>query len=103
MAADLNSYLKTLTRFLDERDLQLSVPKCFVTLFTPNTREHKTTPKVTINGEDLPLNKTSKLLGVTFDTAVTFTNYVKLAAKKTELTSKRHSRKHPGANQQRHS
>ena len=74
LSKDINSYLTTLCNFLDSRDLEVSTPKCSVTLFTPSTKEHKITPDVKINGKALIL------LGVTFDTALTFGPHCKLAA-----------------------
>ena len=80
LSKDINSYLTTLCNFLDSRDLEVSTPKCSVTLFTPSTKEHKITPDVKINGKALILAKTPKILGVTFDTALTFGPHCKLAA-----------------------
>ena len=80
LSKDINSYLTTLCNFLDSRDLEVSTPKCSVTLFTPSTKEHKITPGVKINGKALILAKTPKILGVTFDTALTFGPHCKLAA-----------------------
>ena len=80
LSKDINSYLTTLCNFLDSRDLEISTPKCSVTLFTPSTKEHKITPDVKINGKALILAKTPKILGVTFDTALTFGPHCKLAA-----------------------
>ena len=82
MTYDINRYLQTLCRFLVERNLQISTPKCSVTLCTPNTKEHKLTPKIVINNLTLDLVKTPEILGVTFDTAYTFTAHCKNSAAK---------------------
>jgi hypothetical protein len=83
MTRELNEYLATLSSFLENRKMELSVPKCSVTLFTPDSREHKKHPEVMINGNKLRLEKTPKLLGVTFDTGLTFAAHCKAASKKT--------------------
>ena len=73
----LNPYLEKLTAFLEERELLVSPEKSTVTYFTPDTKEAKIHPNITLKGTALPLEKTPKLLGVTFDTMHTFTHHVK--------------------------
>ena len=68
----LNAYLITLTRFLCDRQLTISTQKSSVTLFTPDNAQFNLHPQVTINGNLLPLVKTPKILGITFDPKFTF-------------------------------
>jgi len=68
----LNTYLTTLSNFLTDRHLIISTQKSSVTLFTPDNAQLDTHPQVTINGNLLPLVKTPKILGVTFDPKLTF-------------------------------
>ena len=82
VAREINEYLATLCQFLDARALEVSTPKCSVTLFTPWTKQHKTHPKILLNGLALELKKTPKVLGVIFDTAFTFSPHCKAVATK---------------------
>jgi retron-type reverse transcriptase len=68
----LNTYLATLSQFLNDRQLIISPQKSSVTLFTPDNAQLNCHPQVTINGNLLPLEKTPKILGVTFDPKLTF-------------------------------
>ena len=68
----LNIYLTTLSQFLKDRQLIISPQKSSVTLFTPDNAQLNYHPQVTINGNLLPLEKTPKILGVTFDPKLTF-------------------------------
>ena len=62
--------------YLEERDLEVSPEKSTVTLFTPDTNQHKIHPQVFIKGKLVKLDKNPKLLGVTFDTMHSFTSHV---------------------------
>ena len=46
--------------------------KSSVTLFTPDTHQSHLHPKVKIGDDVIPLNRTPKILGVTWDTHLTF-------------------------------
>ena len=46
-----------------------------MTLFTPDTHEHHLHPQVKLADQVLPLKKKSKVLGVTLDTDLTFTQH----------------------------
>ena len=76
MEANTNSYLASLQTYLTQNNLHLSIPKCSTTLFTPDNHQSNYHPKILINDIQLPLNKSPKLLGVTFDTHFTFRNHV---------------------------
>ena len=46
----LNSYLEEITAYLKDNSLLISAPKSSVTLFTPDTHQAKTHPKITHRG-----------------------------------------------------
>jgi hypothetical protein len=72
LVSKLNEYLPRLKDFFSERKLMISAAKSTITLITPDPREVNIHPQVHINGEVLPLERTPKILGVTFDTMLTF-------------------------------
>ena len=53
----------------------MSTAKSTVTLFTPDTHEHHLHPQVKLADQVLPLKKKPKVLGVTLDTNLTFTQH----------------------------
>ena len=53
----------------------MSTAKSTVTLFTPDTQEHHLHPQVKLADQVLPLKKKPKVLGVTLDTHLTFTQH----------------------------
>ena len=60
----------------------MSTAKYTVTLFTPDTHEHHLHPQVKLAGQVLPLEKKPKVLGVTLDIHLTFTqHYNKIAVR----------------------
>jgi hypothetical protein len=77
LETQINSYLTTLSESLRNHNLRLSIQKSFVTLFTSDSHQSRLHPSITINNQPLPLNKTPKLLGVTFDTFMAFHHHAK--------------------------
>ena len=57
------------------KKLTVSTAKSIVTLFTPDTHEHHLHPQVKLADHVLPLKKKPKVLGVTLDTHLTFTQH----------------------------
>ena len=57
------------------KKLTVSTAKSTVTLFTPDTHEHQIHPQVKLADQVLPLEKKPKVLGVTLDTHLTFTQH----------------------------
>jgi len=84
MSRRLKEYLSELASFFTSRDLLISVPKSSVTLITPATSEAKIHPQVILNEALIPLNKTPKVLGVTFDTMLSFANHAGDVARRTK-------------------
>jgi len=72
----LTAHAEAVGHWAEERDLQLSIPKSHVTLFTSDTHQFHLHPTVNLNGSPLPLQRCPKLLGVTFDPYLTFTPHV---------------------------
>lgn len=76
MCTNINNYINSVTDYLEERELLVSAEKSTVTLFTPDTHEYNLHPQIKIKGELIRLDKTPKVLGVTFDTMHYFNHHV---------------------------
>ena len=68
----INRYLKHISDYLKDNSLLISAPKSTVTLFTPDTHQAQLHPRITLENAPLPLERTPKILGVIFDTTLTF-------------------------------
>ena len=68
----VNTYLTEMSRFLWESSLLISVPKSSVTLFTPDTAQANTRPKIKIADSELPLVRSPKIIGVYLDIFFSF-------------------------------
>ena len=71
----LNIYLSQVLNYINNKKVTVSTDKYTVTLFTPDTHEHHLHPQVKLADQVLPLVKKSKVLGVTLDTYLTFTQH----------------------------
>ena len=71
----LNMYLSQVLNYIDNTKLTVSTAKSTVTLFTPDTHEHHLHPQVKLADQVLPLEKKLRVLGVTLDTHLTFTQH----------------------------
>ena len=78
----LNQYMITLLNYLEERELLVSPEKSTVTLFTPDRRQGNIHPKIILKDKIIPLEKNPKLLGVIFDTFLTFSQHIKSSTDK---------------------
>ena len=58
------------------KDLQISTQKSTATLFTSENRQSQLNPDITLNSHPLPLDRRPKILGVTFDTHLTFSPHI---------------------------
>jgi len=91
-AADaLTVHAESVRGWAEERDLQISTPKSFATLFTSDTHQSHLHRTVTLNNFPLPLERHPKLLGVTFDTHFFFAQHM-LTVKKRKLNASRSSK-----------
>ena len=70
----LNIYLSQVLKYIKKK-LTVSTAKSTVTLFTLDTHEHHLHPQVKFADQVLPLKKKPKVLGVTLDTHLTFTQH----------------------------
>ena len=77
LTTEINKYMNTLAEYLEERNLIISPEKSTVTWFTPATAEANLHPEVTIKEKQIKLDKTPKLLGVTFDTMFCFGPHIR--------------------------
>lgn len=84
MTNRLNTYLNTLSDFLEERELKVSPEKSTVTLFSPDTKDYKIHPKIYIRNQLVTLENTPKLLGVTFDSLLKFSHHVQSSINNTK-------------------
>ena len=75
MKDSLNSYLEEITAYLEDYSLLISATKSSVTLFTPNTQQAKTHPKILFEDSRLPLVQCPKILGVHLDTSLSFNKH----------------------------
>ena len=76
-AADaLTIHAESVRDWAEKGGLQISAPMSFVTFFTPDTNQSFHHPTVTLNNSPQPLERHSKLPGVTFDIHFFFTQLV---------------------------
>ena len=84
LAKCINEYVKSLTNLLMERELIVSQEKSTVTLFTPDSGEAQVHPVIYVQEQRVKLDKTPKLLGVTFDTMFCFGPHIQNTINKAE-------------------
>ena len=97
----LNSYLEEITAYLKDNTLLIYAPKSSVTLFTPDTHQAKTHPRILLEDSRLPLVQCPKNLGVHMDTSLSFNKHSSHIAEReypTEIISSRIWLVHPGDN-----
>ena len=75
MEDSINSYLEEITAYLKDNSLLISAPKSEVTLFTPDTHQAKTHPKILIEYSQLHLVQCPMILGVHLDTSISFNKH----------------------------
>ena len=61
--------------YLKENSLLISAPRSTVTLFTSDTHKFQTHPDITLEDTQLPLKRTTKILGVIMDPSLSFNKY----------------------------
>ena len=71
----LNIYLSQVLNYINNEKETVSMAKSTVTLFKPDTHEHHLHPQVKLTDQVLSLKKKPKVLGVTLDTHLTFTQH----------------------------
>ncbi|XP_018013347.1 uncharacterized protein LOC108670388 [Hyalella azteca] len=80
--ADLSELLRGVSDWSTAKKLAGAPGKSSVTLFTPDTHQSRLHPSATICNCIIPLDKTPKILGVTWDTLFTFSPHVRAIATK---------------------
>ena len=78
----ITTYLSRLDDFLEDNGLIVSLEKTTVTLLTPDPRQARTHSPVAMFNSQLKLERTLKLLGVTYDTMLTFGQHTANVCKK---------------------
>src|ERR1044072_111919 len=69
-------YLTQIQTWLTENRMTAFPNKSSITLITTDRHLSNTHPQVLLNNTPIPLNKTPKILGLTFDTHLTFTKHI---------------------------
>lgn len=75
--ASINRYLPVLVDYLHARNLIISTTNSTVSLLTPHAAQSQLHPQIYIDNQFLPLERQPKILGLTFDTHLTFTPHTK--------------------------
>ena len=83
LISDLNIYLSQVLNYI-KKQLTVSTAKSIITLFTPDTHEHHIHPQVKLVDQVLPLEKKPRVLGVTLDSQLTFTQHLNNIAAKVQ-------------------
>ena len=68
-------YLSQVLNYINNKKLSVSTAKSTVTLFTPDTHEHHIHPQVNLFDQVLSFEKKPKVLRVTLNTHLTFTQH----------------------------
>lgn len=82
MCSKLNIYLEELNNWFISRGLKLSPSKSTATLFSTWTKEIKKELNIIIDGKKLPTVNNPKILGIIFDSMLTFNAHATSVAKK---------------------
>ena len=77
MYPTINAYLTELATWLEERNLRLSTEKSTVSLFSTWTKEVGKQLSISVAGNKIPTNPNVKVLGVTMDPLLTFSQHSK--------------------------
>jgi hypothetical protein len=80
--AELTVLLWNLLDWSAAKKLGVAPGKSSITLFTPDTHQYQSHPAATICNGVIPLDKTPKILGVTWDTHFTFSSNARAIATK---------------------
>ena len=74
--SQLQSYLNTLQTWFDTNRLKVAPTKSTITLLTNYTKEHRHTPQLTLDNTAVPNKHSTKILGVTYDTSLSFMDHM---------------------------
>ena len=74
--AQLQSYLNTLQTWFDTNRLEAAPTKSTITLLTNYTKEHRHTSQLTLDNTAITHKHSTKILGVTYDTSLSFKDHI---------------------------
>ena len=74
--AQLESYLNTLQTWFDTNRLKVAPTKSTIILLTNYAKEHRHTPQLTLDNTAIPHKHSTKILGVTYDTSLSFKDHI---------------------------
>ena len=72
----LTGNAEDVANWANKKDFQISTQKSTATLFTSENRQSQLNPNITLNSHPLPLDRRPKILGVTYDTHLTFSPHI---------------------------
>ena len=72
----LQQYLSSLEVWLRNNRMNVSASKSSITLLTSDNSEHRIHPNVTLHNTPIPHSPTTTILGVTYDTGMTFRPHI---------------------------
>jgi hypothetical protein len=82
LSEKLQTSLTPIVEWASRKKLTIATKKSQITLFNPWNRQFNVWSDVSIDGVTVPLCKTPKILGVTFDTMFSFKDHVSAIAAK---------------------
>ncbi|KAF2359435.1 Reverse transcriptase domain [Trinorchestia longiramus] len=83
-SAILSSYFSDVATWAQQKGLSVSIAKSQSSLFTPDTHQFRTNPHVTWEETDLTHCRSPKILGITFDTHITFIPHINTISERTQ-------------------
>jgi len=86
--AQIQPYLEQIHSWTQHNQLTLNATKTQTTLFTPDPAEYSTTLTLKIQNTELPTTRNPKILGVTFDPKLTYSQHIKQTTQKAKQTLK---------------
>ena len=78
----INSYLEEITAYLKDNSLLISAAKSSVTLFSSDTHQAKTHPRILIEDSHLPLVQCPNILRVYLNTSLSFNKHSEYVAER---------------------
>ena len=83
----LQPYINTVTSWASENNLSIHPDKTTATLFTPHPAEYNDNLNIPVHNKVIPTQKRSKILGLTFDPKLTYSEHVKTSTDKAKALS----------------
>jgi hypothetical protein len=71
--------------WLNSNRRKVAPTKTTITLLTNDTKEHKITPHVTLNNTPIPHTHSTKILGITYNTSMSFASHIANTTKNATL------------------